>query len=191
MIFRVISWYLGDLELPSAVGHNCCPQTLSKQCYADKPRQLLQLPHLLGFIAISQGCCGLSEELNWDTVFTDSRHISLPPFFSLVLRPSFTTATGPVVLCRMMGAEGRGLKTSLPEPVLSVPLLWSQHVMCLGGTCTSARTVIMYSPGKCPWGGAFPTSLDTAGPVILPFPAAKQLCYLQGPQMIPVSIWTK
>ena len=147
------SWYLGDLELPSAVGHICCPPTLSKLCCADHPRQLLQLLHPLGFITISQGCRDMSAELNRDAAFMDSRHSSLSSLFSLVLRPSVTTTLGPVVLGRTTGAEGWGLKTSLPEPVLCALLLRSQHIRCRGGTRTSARTAVMYGPGKCPWGG--------------------------------------
>lgn len=53
----------------------------------------------------------------------DSGHISLSSLFSLVLCLSITITLEPVVLCRTTGAEGRGLKMSLPEPVLSVPLL--------------------------------------------------------------------
>lgn len=125
------------------------------------------------FYTVSQGCCDLSEELNWDTVFTDSGRISLSSLFSLVLCPSTATALGPVVLCRTMGAEGRGLKTSLPKPVLPTPLLQSQHAMCLGDTCTSAYAAVKYGPGKMSLGRGSHTSLGTANPVIQPFPVTK------------------
>lgn len=167
------SWYLGDLELPSAVGRNCCPQTLSKQCYAGKPRQLLQLPHRLGFITISQGCCDLSEELNWDACLQTVGTSVCLLFFVWCFTPSLPPHWGQLSCAQQWEQRAGGLKTSLPEPVLSVPLLWSQHIMCLGGTRTSARTAVMYSPGKRPWGGGSHTSLGTANPVILPFPVTK------------------
>lgn len=104
---------MSDLLAPrrpsQAFGHNHCPQTLF-QCCVNKPHQPLQLPQCCGFITSSQGCCVLSKELNWGTVFKDSGHISLSSLFSPVLCPFSRNTLRLGFLCREMGAEGRGLQ---------------------------------------------------------------------------------
>lgn len=62
------------------------------------------------------GLRDLSEERNRDALFMGSEHITVSSPFRLVLAPSTSIALRPVVLCRT-AAEGRGLKSSLLEPV--------------------------------------------------------------------------
>lgn len=91
--------------------------------------------------------------------------ISICLLFSvLCFVPSVRTHSGQVVLCREMEEEGRGLKTI---PILSMPLLWSEHIMFLGKDLHLGLSCGDVSPGKCLWGGSH-TSLGTADPGLCP-----------------------
>lgn len=153
-------WHPGDLELPR---HLAITTVL---CCVKKPHQLLELPQCCGCITSSQGCCGLSKELNWGRVFKDSGHIHLSSLFSLVLCPFSKNTLRPGFFVQRNGSRGHGVKNRL-YPILPMPLLWSEHIMFLGKDLHLGLSCGDVSPRKYLWGGSH-ASLGTADPGLCP-----------------------
>lgn len=160
------SWYLGDLELPSAVLSSNSFQRVLRSLNPTAPP-----PPWFYNVTTPQRRGDLSEGINHDTVFMDGGHAS----FTFSFQPGASSLryhrARAACFVQIDGGRGQGAKSTHAGASALVPPLRPQHT-------------VTHSPGQCPRGGSH-TSLGTANLLFCPSQQLKnRLRYPQGPRMI-------